>query len=122
MMLTLFIVLAAYNPTGYSYYHWLVSDHGGFVSKVMVGLLIVSINLLFLIMAIDALKLLGISLVVINYIAVVWWLHAIGAIDFWQGSTMWMTLLIGLATINAAGLSYSLWVGRLSGLMHISKY
>lgn len=120
--MTLFIVLAAYNPTGYSYYHWLISDHGGFVSKVVVGLLILSLNLLFLIMAIDALKTLGVSLVIINYMAVVWWLHAIGAIDFWQPSTLWMALLIGLATVNAAGLSYSLWVGRLAGLLHVSKY
>ena len=122
MLLALFVVLSAYNPTGYSYVHWLTGGEGGFVSKVVVGIIIFSLNVLFLVMAIDALKLLGISIVLVNYAAIVWWLHATGMIDFWRPATMWMSLLVGLATIHAAGLSYSLWLGRLSGLLHVSKY
>ncbi len=122
LLLTLFIVLSAYNPTGYSYYHWLIGDEGGFVSKFVVGLALVSINILLLVTAFDALKLLGMIIVVLNYSAVVWWLHTVGAIDFWYRPTMSMSVLIGVAAINAAGLSFSLWMGRLSGLLHIAKY
>lgn len=122
LLLALFVVFATYNPTGYSYVHWLANTSGDVFSKFVVGLALLSFNIILLLTAYDALKRHGIIIVLANYGAIVLWLHIADFISLWDGRTFWMSLLVGLAAVHTAGLCYSLWIGRLSGLVHVAKY
>lgn len=122
LLMALFVVFSTYNPTGYSYFHWVTSSPGDIFSKIVIGLVLATFNFILLLTAYDALKIYGVTLVVANYTAIVIWLHAAGFITFWDWRTFWMCILVGVAMLHTVGLSYSLWMGRLSGLMHVAKY
>lgn len=122
LLFAMFIVFATYNPTKYSYIHLLRDSDFDLGFKIVLGLALLTLNIFLLITAVDALKLYGIAIVVIDCLGVIYWLHSAGIIDVWRGDTLVLSLLGTLAALNAAGLSYSLWAGRLSGLLHVAKY
>jgi hypothetical protein len=122
LLFAMFIVFATYNPTKYSYIHLLKDGEFDLGFKIVLGLALLTLNLFLLVTALDALKLLGIVIVVVDCLGVTYWLHSAGIIDLWRGDTLVLALLGTLAALNAAGLSFSLWSGRLSGLLHVAKY
>ena len=122
LLFALFIVFATYNPTRYSYIHLLKDAQLDLGLKVVLGLMLLTLNIFLLITALDALRPLGIILVVADCLGITFWLHSAGYIDLWRGETLVLALLTTLAALNAAGLSYSLWSGRLSGLMHLARH
>ena len=122
LLFALFIVFATYNPTRYSYIHLLQDGQFDLGLKVVLGLILFTLNMFLLTTAVDSLRPLGIVLVVLDCMGIAYWLHSIGVIDLWRGETFVLSLLATLAALNAAGLSYSLWSGRLSGLTHIAHH
>jgi hypothetical protein len=120
LLFVLFIVFATYNPTRYSYIHLVRDGQVDFSLKVVLGLILLTLNVYLLITALASLRPLGMTLVILNCIAIGIWLHSIGLIDLWRGETIVLFMLMMIATLNAAGLSFSLWCGRLSGLTHIA--
>jgi Family of unknown function (DUF6524) len=122
LLFALFIVFATYNPTRYSYIHLLQDPQLNLGFKLVIGLILFTLNVFLLVTALDSLRPLGMVLVVLDCFGVAYWLHSIGMIDLWRGETLVLCLLATLATLNAAGLSFSLWSGRLSGLTHIAQH
>ena len=122
LLFALFIVFATYNPTRYSYIHLLQDGQLDLGLKLVLGLILFTLNVFLLTTALDSLRPLGIILVVLDCMGIAYWLHSIGAIDLWRGETFVLAVLATLAALNAAGLSYSLWSGRLSGLTHIAHH
>ena len=120
LLLALFIVFVPYNPTRYSFIYLVKDSQVGFSLKLMVGLILLTLNVYLLVTAMASLRTLGITLVLLNCFAIGYWLHSVAIIDLWRGETLVLFLLTTLAVLNAAGLSYSLWCGRLSGLTHLA--
>src|SRR5262245_23453768 len=122
MLFALFIVFATYNPSRYSYLHLVRDGDVAFSFKVVIGLMLFTLNVYLLVTALNSLRPLGMALVTLNCFAFGFWLHSIEIINLWRAETMALFLLTTIATLNAAGLSYALWCGRLSGLTHIADH
>lgn len=114
-LVALFLVLATYNPSGYSYVHWvlqLTTDLWAF--KILAGILLLVIYLLFWLATLRALGWPGIAIAAALSAAVTWALADLGALDA-LGPTLPMIALIVLANVLAIGVSWSHIRQRISG-------
>lgn len=114
-LVALFLVLATYNPSGYSYVHWvlqLATDLWAF--KILAGILLLVIYLLFWLATLRALGWPGIAIAAALSTAVTWALADLGALDA-LGPTLPMIALIVLANVLAIGVSWSHIRQRISG-------
>lgn len=112
----LFLVLATYNPSGHSYFHWLIDGSDPRWSlKILFGLLLVIANLTFLMASLRSLGLTGIAAAVLFFVVLVWALLDRGylqSLSFWT----WITLvLMLLGSVLALGVSWSYIRSQLSG-------
>ena len=122
LLCALFIVFVPYNSTRYSFIYLVRNSEVEFSLKVVVGLILLTLNVYLLVTAMSSLRTLGITLVVLNCFAITYWLHSVGIINLWRAETVALSILTTIAVLNAAGLCYSLWCGRLSGLTHIAHH
>lgn len=112
----LFIVLATYNPSGMSYYHWLIDlDDTRWPLKALVGLMMAILNMLFLIISMRSMRRGGLLVAAIFSAVVIWTLRDYGYLQnltFWT----WITvILIFMGSILGLGVSWAHIRGRLSG-------
>lgn len=120
ILFSFFIVFAAYNPSGHSYWHWILHGAAGFWSKFTVGAVLFALHALVLTSAVGALKWRGILLIVAILFGA--WMAISGRIGFAGGSPgTAIVVLTGLALLYAAGLSYSHFHHRLAGVVHVEK-
>ena len=112
----LVLVLATFNPTGYSYVHWLngpTSENLPF--KVILGILLVILYIIFLRATLRSIGPFGVGLVVALFGAMVWTLFYYEIITLGQTTVLTYFGLVILATILAVGISWSHIHRRLSG-------
>ena len=114
------LVLITYNPTGYSFYHWLSALPAGITAvKALLGVLLligwaVSLRTVFV-----ALGWLGVILGVALLSALAWVFVEQKWIDLHSPSSVaWLALLI-LGTVLGLGLSWSLVRARLTGQVEV---
>jgi hypothetical protein len=111
-----FLVMATFNPSGYSYFHWLIDEADPRWSfKALIGLLLLIANLTFFLATLRALGTTGILAAGIFCLTLIWalldhgYLHTLTP---WS----WVTLiLLLLASIEAVGVSWSHIRARLAG-------
>lgn len=117
----LFVVFALYNPSGYSYLHWLAQGFGWFWLKLAVGTVLATVLLMLWRTTSGVLKRGGMVLV---------GLFCLGAGMSWARLTGWPLLggealpvwaLLSLAALFTAGLSYSHLDHRLGGITHTEE-
>jgi hypothetical protein len=117
----LFVVFALYNPSGYSYLHWLAQGPGWFWLKLLVGTLLAITLLMLWRTTSGVLKRPGIVLV---------GLFCLGAGMTWSRLTglpvlgaeqLLVWVLLSLAALFTAGLSYSHLDHRLGGITHTEE-
>src|SRR5229473_1771688 len=90
----MFLVLASYNPSGYSYYHWISElDVGNWVLKLLVGVVLAILYATFGLATQRSLGRLGIA----------------------GSGTVATIVLVNLANLLAVGVSWSYVRARLSG-------
>jgi hypothetical protein len=115
----LFVVFATYNPSGFSFYHWVArrwaSDWP--LQLPLVPLLVIS-YLLLLRSTFRGLRITGILLMVAALGALDWLLLDLGLIRIADGADLALVLLYMLATLLGIGVSWmSLWT-RITGLVN----
>ena len=112
----MFVVFATYNPSGHSYFHWLIDpDEGRLSLKILVGLGLLVLNLTFGYATARAIGWTGVLATAALFAATVWALLDAGyltGLAFWGWVTVLLTLL---ATLFAIGVSWSYIRNRLSG-------
>ena len=119
-LFSFFIVFAAYNPSGHSYWHWMLHGDAGFWSKFTIGAVLFALHALALTTAVGALKWRGILLIVVILFGA--WMALSGNIGLAGGKPgTAVVLLAGLALVYAAGFSYSHFHHRIAGVMHVEK-
>lgn len=115
-LMALFIVLATYNPSGYSYYHWLVDFADDRWSlKALVGISMLILNLTFFFASLRSLRVTGLISATVFGLVVIWALVDHG---YLRDLTTWSWVTLGLiliGSIQAVGVSWSHIRGRLSG-------
>lgn len=112
----MFFVLATYNPSGYSYWHWVGESGLSDASvKLLAGLLLVLLYVIFLRATIRSIGPIGIGLVTALLGAFAWLLSDLNLIDLGDSAVMDLVLLTMFATLMSIGLSWSHIRNRLSG-------
>ena len=120
IVLALVLVLATYNPSGHSFYHWLTEPPAGITAvKTLLGVLLligwaVSLRTMFV-----ALGWIGVILGAAFLAALAWVFVEQKWIDLdTPTSFAWLALLI-LGTVLALGLSWSLIRARVTGQVEV---
>ena len=121
ILFSFFVVFATYNPSGHSYWHWLIEGEAGFWTKFAVGMVLLGVHAFMLDHVRSALKWRG-TLLVLAVLFGSWMaLSRESAIGAWTSSGTAVLLLTGLALLYAAGLSYPHIHSRIAGIAHVEK-
>ncbi len=116
-LFSLFFVLAAYNPSGISYAHW-IQTSGELPLKLLVGLVLIGVYTILVIATWRMIGLFGITLVVLACGSTGWLLWELGIVDMGSVSAIFTSLLVMVAVVFTAGISYSGVHTRLTGILH----
>lgn len=112
-LVAVFLVLATYNPSGYSYVHWLMEVSAAlWPFKALAGLLLAVLYGLFGLATLRALGGAGIGLITLLSGAAIWVFTDLGLLAAFDTP---MILLLVLANVLAVGVSWSHIRQRLSG-------
>ena len=112
----MFFVMAAYNPSGYSYLDWLLTPQSGsFIWKVLTGLSLAIVYATFGLATLRSLGRVGIAAWTAFFVALVWLLIDLGWIDPVTPRRVATTVLAVIGNVIAIGLSWSYIRARLSG-------
>lgn len=116
LLFALLLVYGIYNPSSYSYYHWVRMDGGGdWTVKLFVGAVIVFLVFTHLQATWRSMKLIGVALVVLILATSIWALSDHGLIDLDDPTTFTLVMLASVAMVLGVGLSWSLIRYRLAG-------
>lgn len=109
------VVFGTYNPSGYSYYHWLQVDFGDWAFKLFVGLLLVVAFYLQLNAMWRSMRLIGSASLTLVILAAGWLASDLGLVDLNDPTQLTLGVQIGITTLLGTGLSWSHIRYRLSG-------
>lgn len=110
------LVYGTYNPTGYSYMHWIFGEEASFEPVItLTGVALLIAWIIFLRATLMSLGWLGIGLGVALFSCLIWLLVDIGWLSMEASSAMtWLVLLL-FSLILATGMSWSHIRRRLTG-------
>lgn len=117
ILLSLFIVFATYNPSGRSFYHWVLAD-GPITPRILVGLLLFGTYASLLYATWELIGFAGMLLVIGICISAAYMLEQANMISFENSDTRWIIALTTLGVTMGWGMSYSLLFARLTGIQH----
>ena len=109
------LVLATYNPSGYSYYHWVGEFDGNWILKLLIGVVLIILYATFGLATQRSLGRLGIAGWLLFFAVVTWTIIDNGVIRIAGSGTVATILLVNLANLLAIGVSWSYVRARLSG-------
>lgn len=115
IMFAVLLVFGIYNPSGYSYYDWLVGDQGHWTVKLFGASVLAFLLFIHAQATWRSMKLIGILLVLSVVSSFGWVLWDFGVIDLADPTTRSLGLLSTVAIVLGAGQSWSLVRYRLSG-------
>jgi drug/metabolite transporter (DMT)-like permease len=120
IVLAIALVLATYNPSGHSFYHWLTEPPAGITAvKALLGVVLLIGGAVSLRTVHVALGSLGVVLGVAFLAALAWVFVEQRWLDLdTPSSVAWLALLI-LGTVLGLGLSWSLMRARLTGQVEV---
>lgn len=114
------LVLLTYNPSGYSFYHWMVAPPAGISAmKALLGILLLIGWVICLRTAFVALGWLGVALGAALLAALVWVLVDARLVDTHGPSVLTWIALVIVGVILGLGLSWSLIRARLTGQIEV---
>ncbi len=115
-LLALLLVLVTFNPTGYSFIHWFATGFPAVTpAKVVAGLALLIAWIIFVRATFQAIGTLGVVLMGIFFIALIWLFVSWGWLDLSNKGALTWSVLIIIALVLTAGLSWAHIRRRLSG-------
>jgi hypothetical protein len=122
ILAALALVLLTYNPTGWSYHHWVFASPEGFTAlKALPGALLLCGWVLYLRAAIQSLGFLGFALSALVIGSIVWLLAAQGWIDPAKPTVAAWIALVSLGLVLGIGLGWSQMRRALTGQVDIEQ-
>ena len=118
------LVFATFNPTGWSYFHWIIASGadagaGNVPLKILVGLLLLAGFAVYFRATWLSLGLLGIALVVAVFGVFVWLLVDFNLVDVGSPIMIVLVVEIILTIVMGVGMSWSHMQRRLSGQLDV---
>jgi hypothetical protein len=122
LLLALTLVLATWNPSGYSFVHWLIADWPKITAPLALAGVVIFIGwILFLHATLDSLGLLGVILAAAFFGTLTWVFFDMGWLT--TGNTVVNYVVLALiAAILALGMSWSIIWRRLSGQVDVEEH
>jgi hypothetical protein len=120
LVVALAVVLLTYNPSGHSFYHWVMEDFANITAvKAFVGALLLVGWVICIRTAFVSLGALGLLLSVLVLGTLVWMLRDYGILNPDNPSLLsWVTLIV-IGIILGVGLSWSLLRARMTGQVEV---
>lgn len=118
--IALVLVFATFNPTDYSYFHWVV--HGGnemIALKVLAGIVLAILFVIYLRATFRSIGPIGVVLAAALLGAMLWVTIDFGWLDLKKPTVATWVLLFAFATILGIGISWSHIRRRISGQLDI---
>jgi hypothetical protein len=116
------LVLATFNPSGWSFHHWAMRDLDAFTpAKALVGALLLCVWVLYLRAALHALGRLGVVLAILVFAAFVWLLADWGWLEPERPRVLAWIALVALGLVLGIGLSWSIVRRRLTGQVDVEE-
>jgi Family of unknown function (DUF6524) len=115
-LLALLLVLVTFNPTGYSFIHWFATGFPAVTpAKVVAGLALLIAWIVFVRATFQAIGTLGVVLMAVFFAALIWLFVSWGWLSLANKGTMTWVVLVIVALVLTAGLSWAHIRKRLSG-------
>ena len=112
-------VLATFNPTPYSYYRWVIAGSEQLPLKVLAGVCLLILFVIYLRAMLRSLGLLGVVLACAFLAACIWALIDFGLLAVDSPDALAWVALVAIATVMAVGLSWSHVRRRVSGQLDV---
>lgn len=119
-IICLFLVFATYNPSGYSFFHWIGEADGWWLAKIAVGALLFSGNGLIISYGFRALNFIGVLMATVFFGVIGYGLFSYEIIST-ENSHVTMVILVALGSIMATGVSYPHASYRFTGVKHVNN-
>jgi hypothetical protein len=120
IVVSIALVLLTYNPSGYSFVHWVLDDLSSFDAvKAFVGVVLVAAWVVFVRTTRTSLGTLGILLSALLLGTLVWLLFDLGLLSNAGSATMVWIVLIATGIVLGIGLSWSLIRQRATGQVEV---
>ena len=113
--LCLVLVLATFNPSGFSYYAWVMGGGGALPMRVLTGIVLLAAYAFVVHATWESLGPFGVGIYVAFFAAVIWVLVDFGLLSLDSISIVAWIALVAAATILAIGMSFSLVRRKLTG-------
>jgi len=115
-IIALVLVLASFNPTGYSYFHWILGMNGDNLPlKVLAGVVLAILYVIYLRATLRSIGPIGMALAAALFGAILWVAIDFGLLSLTEPSVFAWVVLVILATVLAVGISWSHVRRRVSG-------
>lgn len=120
-LVALVLVFATWNPTGWSFVHWLISTLPNVTAGlVFVGVILVIGWILFLHATLESLGLIGIILALAFFGSLTWFIFNLGWLSTGQEMLSYVVLVV-ISAILAIGMAWSHIWRRLSGRVEVEE-
>jgi hypothetical protein len=119
---TLLLVIVTYNPSGYSYFHWLRGAPGGSglgPEHFVVGVALVIGWSILLVATYRSLGIIGLALGAALLCGIVWFFVDLGLLSLESFSVVTWIVLVCLAALLSVGLSWSHVWRRITGQLEV---
>jgi hypothetical protein len=114
-LFALAIVIATWNPTGYSYVQWALIDTSTFdATKALLGVLLLAAWLLCIRATWVSLGLMGLILAAVVIGVFVWWLLSMGIVSSDQRTMQWIGV-IAVGVVLGIGMGWSILRAKTTG-------
>ena len=120
IVISVALVLLTYNPSGYSFVHWVLADLASFDAvKGFLGVVLLAAWVMFVRTAHTSLGNLGILLSALLLGTLVWMMYDLGLLSSSRSSTIVWIILIMTGTVLGIGLCWSLIRQRATGQVEV---
>jgi hypothetical protein len=115
------LVLGTFNPTDYSFLHWLTNGAGALSFKALATIVVIILYAVYLRATWYSLGVFGTLALIALFGALIWVLADFGLLNVARGSALTWVALIAIASILAIGFTWSKTRARLTGQVDVDS-
>jgi hypothetical protein len=122
LVAALILVFATFNPSGYSYSHWVAHDFPKLTAlQAVAGVLLLIAWIMFVRATLKSIGILGVGLVAVLFAALTWLAISMGWLALGSRHAIGWIALVALSVTLALGMSWSFVNRRLTGQIDVDE-